>query len=107
MLTSAQVEEYRDRGYLGVEGVLSPSELKELQDVTDEFVEQSRKITEHTGIFDLEPDHTPEFPKVRRLKEPIWSTRRIIGLYATTESWISWPNSSAPSRSASTARSSI
>ena len=70
MLTSAQVEEYRDRGYLGVEGVLSPSELKELQDVTDEFVEQSRKITEHTGIFDLEPDHTPEFPKVRRLKEP-------------------------------------
>ena len=59
MLTSAQVEKYRDRGYLSVEGFLSPSELKELQDVTDDFVEQSRKFTEHTDIFDLEPDPTP------------------------------------------------
>ena len=70
MLTLAQVEEYRDRGYLSVEGMLAPSELKELQDVTDDLVEQSRKFTEHSDIFDLEPDHTPEFPKLRRLKEP-------------------------------------
>ena len=70
MLTTAQIKEYGERGYLGLEGILSSSEVQYLQKVTDDFVEQSRSVTEHTEMFDLEPDHTPEFPKLRRLKEP-------------------------------------
>ena len=71
MLTKAQVEEYGEKGYIGVEGVISPSEVKELQDVTDEFVEKSRAVTQHTDVLDLEPDHTPEFPKLRRVVNPV------------------------------------
>jgi ectoine hydroxylase-related dioxygenase (phytanoyl-CoA dioxygenase family) len=73
MLTKDQVEQYREKGYLGVAGVFSPSEVEELGRVTDEFVEQSREFTEHTDNFDLEPDHTSEIPKLRRLKSPVRS----------------------------------
>ncbi len=69
-LTKDQIEFYRERGYLGVEGVFSAAEVSELSRVTDEFVEKSRTVTEHDDVFDLEPDHTPEFPKLRRLKTP-------------------------------------
>ena len=71
MLTQEQIEGYRDRGYLAVENVLSQAEVDELRRVTDEFVEKSREVTEHTDVFDLEPGHTPESPKLRRLKGPI------------------------------------
>lgn len=69
-LSSEQIAEYRDRGYLAVPGVFTRKEVRELQLVTDEFVERSREVTEHTDVFDLEPGHTPERPRLRRLKTP-------------------------------------
>ena len=69
-LTRAQIDEYHERGFIGVEGVLSDEQVAEMQAVTDDFVERSREATEHTDVFDLEPDHTPEEPKLRRIKEP-------------------------------------
>ena len=71
MLTQQQVEEYREKGYIGVEGVLTEAEVAELNRVTDEFVEKSREVTEHDGVFDLEPGHSAEEPKLRRLKSPM------------------------------------
>jgi len=44
--------------------------LKRLQSVTSEFVDQSRSLTESTPFFDLEPDHTPSQPRIRRLVSP-------------------------------------
>ena len=70
MLTSEQIDFYHLEGYLGVENVLSPDEVEELQRVTDEFVEKSRSVSEHTDVYDLEPGHSVETPKVRRLKSP-------------------------------------
>ena len=70
MLTREQIEFYHTNGYLGVENVLSKQEVEELRRVTDEFVEKSREITEHTSVFDLEPGHTPQTPRLRRLKSP-------------------------------------
>lgn len=69
-LTPAQIDQYRERGFTAVNGVLPAEQVAELQAVTDDFVEQSRAATEHTDVFDLEPDHTPAAPKLRRLKEP-------------------------------------
>ncbi|CAI8007670.1 Probable alpha-ketoglutarate-dependent hypophosphite dioxygenase [Geodia barretti] len=69
-LTQAQIDEYHERGFIGVEGVLTDEQVAELQAVTDDFIERSREATEHTDVFDLEPDHTPEEPKLRRIKEP-------------------------------------
>ncbi len=71
MLTQAQIDFYNENGYLGVENVFSPEEVAELQRVTDEFVDKSRAVTEHTAVFDLEPGHSAETPRLRRLKDPI------------------------------------
>lgn len=71
MLTSEQIDFYHENGYLGVDGVLSSAEVEDLRRVTDEFVQRSGSVTEHTDVFDLEPGHTPSSPKLRRLKSPI------------------------------------
>ena len=71
MLTQEQIDSYHANGYVGVDGVLSAREVSELRRVTDEFVERSREVAEHTDVFDLEPGHSPDHPKLRRLKRPI------------------------------------
>ena len=71
MLTEEQIAAYKRDGYVSVEGVLSETEVAELRRVTDEFVEQSRHVKESDDVFDLEPDHTYETPKLHRLKSPI------------------------------------
>ncbi len=71
MLTDEQIYAYKRDGYVSVEGVLSETEVADLRRVTDEFVEKSRYVKESDGVFDLEPDHTREAPKLRRLKSPI------------------------------------
>ena len=70
MLTREQVQSYRRDGYLLVENVLSASELATLRQVTDELVAASHAVTEHNHVYDLEPTHTPQAPRVRRIKEP-------------------------------------
>jgi phytanoyl-CoA hydroxylase len=70
MLTPDRVQSYRRDGYLLVENVLSASELATLRRVTDELVAASHAVTEHNHVYDLEPTHTPEAPRVRRIKEP-------------------------------------
>ena len=71
MLTEKQIDFYHENGYLGVENVLSEGEVAELRRVTDAFVELSGSVSEHTDVFDLEPGHTSEAPKLRRLKNPV------------------------------------
>ncbi|MGY8827650.1 MAG: phytanoyl-CoA dioxygenase family protein [Candidatus Latescibacterota bacterium] len=71
MLTQEQIADYHKKGYLGIENVFSPAEVEQLQQVTDEFIEQSRTIAEDDSIFELEPGHAPQTPKVRRLRNPV------------------------------------
>ena len=68
MLTKAQLEEYRDVGAIVVTDVLSMDEIQRLRRVTDEFVERARGVTTHNDIYDLEDSHTPDNPRVRRIK---------------------------------------
>ena len=70
MLSERDVEFYRANGYLVVADVLSQGEVAELRRVTEDFVEQSREVTGHTELYDLEDGHRPDAPKVRRLKTP-------------------------------------
>ena len=70
VLSVAQWRQYRDEGFTVVEDVLSRAELDELRLATDELVAGARGVTQHTPLYDLDPTHTPEAPKVRRLKEP-------------------------------------
>lgn len=70
MLSRAQIDEYHERGFLAIEDVLPGRLIEQARAVVADFVEQSRGVTEHTAVFDLEPGHTREAPRVRRLKEP-------------------------------------
>jgi ectoine hydroxylase-related dioxygenase (phytanoyl-CoA dioxygenase family) len=70
MLSREQINGFHEHGFLAVEGVLPRDLVEQARAVVDDFVEQSRGITEHTAVFDLEPGHTPASPRVRRLKEP-------------------------------------
>ena len=70
MIKDDQVKSFNEKGYLVIENLLPENILKELQKVTDDFVEKSKFIKENDSIFDLSDDHTPENPVVRRLKDP-------------------------------------
>jgi phytanoyl-CoA hydroxylase len=70
MLTQAQIDEYNRVGAIVVADVLTPAEVAELRAVTDMFVENSRAVTTHTEVYDLEDTHTPAQPRVRRIKAP-------------------------------------
>jgi phytanoyl-CoA hydroxylase len=69
-LSDEQLLSYSRDGYVAVDGVFDVGELAELRDVTDMFVDRSREVDRHTDVFDLEPGHTAQSPKLRRLKEP-------------------------------------
>jgi phytanoyl-CoA hydroxylase len=61
---------YREQGYIAVPGVLGDDVIAELRAVTDEFVERSRSLTASDDVCDLEPGHTAERPRLRRIKSP-------------------------------------
>ena len=70
MLSTEQIQRYRRDGYIAVPDLLDQTEVEELRRVTDEFVEASRNISDHTDVYDLEPGHKPDAPRVRRIKGP-------------------------------------
>ena len=70
MINEQDVERYRREGFIVVPDVVSAEDIAELRAVTDEFVEASRQAREHTDVFDLEPGHRAEAPRLRRIKTP-------------------------------------
>jgi len=69
-LSQEQREFYFENGYLLLESFISGELLKELQDVTQSFVDKSRACTVSNDMFDLEPGHTADAPRIRRLNMP-------------------------------------
>ncbi len=70
VLTQAQREFYMENGYLLFERVLSDEWLDKLRAATDEMIDESRAITESDAKWDLEPGHTGDAPRLRRLSSP-------------------------------------
>ena len=70
MLTAEQVDFYNEHGYLMVPDVLDQKELAELKSTVAGIVAGAAKVTTHTEVYDLEDGHTPDHPKVRRIKTP-------------------------------------
>ncbi|HEY4470204.1 MAG TPA: phytanoyl-CoA dioxygenase family protein [Stellaceae bacterium] len=70
MLTEAQREAYDRDGFIVVPDVFSPAEISELRAVTDEFVRSAASVAANDEIYDLEDTHSPQEPRVRRLKAP-------------------------------------
>jgi phytanoyl-CoA hydroxylase len=70
MLSKSQVEFYRANGYVVVEGLLTSARIAALRAIADRWVEASRAVNTADEVFDLEPGHSSEAPKVRRVKDP-------------------------------------
>ena len=54
MLTNEQLRFYQDNGYLLVEDVITNEQLKKLQEITYEFIDKSRMVTESNDVYDLD-----------------------------------------------------
>lgn len=71
VLTPDQVASYHERGYVLIEGAVSDEWLMRLRAASDEFIEESRSLTASSRKLDVEPDHTAENPRLRRLTSPV------------------------------------
>ena len=71
VLTQKQREHYFSEGYLYVERAIGDDWLRRLRAATDELIEHSRKVTRTDAIFDLEPAHRPDAPRLRRVSNPV------------------------------------
>lgn len=87
VLTQAQRESYFSEGYLLLERIIPDEWIGKMRAVANEFAESSRKVTKSDKVFDLEPDHTPQNPRLRRVSNPdqhhpaVWEycTQSILG----------------------------
>jgi len=70
MLTDKQIKDYFEQGYLLVENVITDTQLKTLQNITYDFIEASKTVTESNDVYDLDEGHTAENPKLTRIKLP-------------------------------------
>ncbi len=70
-LSDKQIEQYNDAGFVLLPSVLTSDEVAEFRRVTDEICAGAAGLTEGDDIYDLEDSHTPDDPKVRRIKNPV------------------------------------
>ena len=70
MISEQDVQAYKRDGVIVVPEILGADTLTELRSVIAELVAGSAKTLEHTDVYDLEPGHTAESPRVRRIKTP-------------------------------------
>ena len=77
MIEQAQLDQFHRDGYLVVENLLSAEEIAALQADFDLWVEDSRSHAEAWGEtqdgrarFDVELDHRPDHPSLRRVSSP-------------------------------------
>jgi len=70
VITDAQVETYREKGFVVVEDIYTSGEVARMGAVLDEIVDAARGVRTHDEVYDLEPSHAPDRPRVRRIKSP-------------------------------------
>lgn len=70
MLSQQQIMFYNDNGYLLVEDVVSREQLGRMRDIAYGFIEKSRAVSVSDDVFDLDEGHTPQSPKLTRIKLP-------------------------------------
>src|SRR3984885_2357368 len=70
MISRDQVADYRRDGFVVVPDLLDGAELGTIRQVITELVAGAAAVDAHTDVYDLEPGHTRETPRVRRIKTP-------------------------------------
>src|SRR5258707_13391202 len=70
MIPEGMVQAYERDGVIVVPEVLDTDTLQRVRNVIAELVAGAADVTEHTDVYVLEPGHTRETPRVRRIKTP-------------------------------------
>ncbi|EDP62682.1 phytanoyl-CoA dioxygenase family protein [alpha proteobacterium BAL199] len=70
MLSPEQIRFYRESGYVVLENFLSESQLEALQNKTADLTEKSRAVRASDDVYELEDDHSPDRPRLQRIKAP-------------------------------------
>lgn len=70
-LSQEQHQSYARDGYLALERYIDDRWLAELQAVSAEFIELSRELEHSNKVLDVEPNHTADQPRLRRLISPV------------------------------------
>ena len=71
VLINDQRESYFNDGYLLLDSFVSAEWIDKLLSATDRMIERSREATEADSIFDLEPGHSSDEPRLRRVSSPV------------------------------------
>jgi ectoine hydroxylase-related dioxygenase (phytanoyl-CoA dioxygenase family) len=64
------IDRYRRDGFVVVEALLDDVTRNRMKQVLADLVERSRGVAQHDAVYDLEPTHSREQPRVRRIKKP-------------------------------------
>ena len=67
MISESLVQTYKRDGVIVVPEVLDLETLGKVRSILTELVAGAASVSEHTDVYDLEPGHTPENPRVRRM----------------------------------------
>ncbi len=70
VITPKQLEFYKENGYIVVEDVVDAATREAMKAVIADLIAKAAGLATHNEIYDLEPSHTPERPRVRRIKKP-------------------------------------
>ena len=70
MLSRQQLDDYERDGVLLVENVADEATLRVMRKALADLVSRSAAVSEHDEIFDLEPTHSANNPRLRRVKQP-------------------------------------
>lgn len=71
VLNQSERERYFEDGFLLLKSFISGDWMGRLQAAAAQCVEESREVTESNAKFDIEPDHSAEEPRLRRLTSPM------------------------------------
>jgi hypothetical protein len=70
VLSQEQRESYFENGYLLLEGFVSREWLDRIWEVSNGFIERSRELTRSDAMLALDPAHSANNPRLRRLIDP-------------------------------------
>ncbi len=70
VLSSEQITFYEDQGYLILEDRIPSAIIESIRKEIARFVDEARGMTESNDRLDFENSHTPDNPRIRRIKLP-------------------------------------
>ena len=79
-LTPSQIEFYESQGFLIIESWVPDGIINAIRAEISRFQDMARKMTESDDRIDLEDSHTPDAPRIRRVKLPHTQSRVVDDL---------------------------